>query len=153
MENKVIISKKEKEDLFYRCIPVNIEYFEEINLQNNNQFIHLSDLVSSLRDIQNTGKIKYKHAFFFTMGASGVFKEIEKKYNDGVFDLSHIKDPKFWEQKLEKRHIYEAVFFSYRFLQELYGEQLKEDMLKLEKLESANDYMKFRKEIKKKKLH
>lgn len=144
-----IVSLKEKKALLHLCLDVNIEYFHNLNVKNYKGLgIHYLDLVESLKEIKQTGDIKYKHAFFYLMGASAIYQKLIQRINERTLDISHIENPEFWNEPLKEDQLLEAVYFIYSFFSELYKERLKADFSKIDNM-SSSEYLTFRSRVEK----
>jgi hypothetical protein len=145
MKQKSILSKKEKDSLSLMCLPVLYDYLCLKNKKQNGVHSHIVDAIECIDGIKNDNKIYYRDVFFILFSTVIEFEHIKKTVLEKKVSFAKLKDPKFWTK--DNITVDVAIFFISSYYNELYENKIKEDFLKLSKLETAEEYIAFRNEM------
>jgi hypothetical protein len=147
--NNFILEYDKKLEMLTKSIPVLKKYLinkTETEKTTPLEKLRNQDAIISIDNIKSNKEIKYKDAFFICFALALEFNALTVEIKKGNVDINNLRKEEYWDENNIDYNI--ALFFSYSFINEIYGKNLGIDFYKLMQTKDIyKNYWKIRQEL------
>lgn len=140
--NEFILEYDKKMEMLLKSLPTLRNYIIEKTERKKSTTLEKlrdQDSIDSIDNIIKNKEIKYADAFFFCFSLATEFQLLSEQIKAGNIDISNLRNEEFWDKGQIDFNI--ALFFSYSFINEIYGKNLGIDFYKL--MQTKDVYKKY----------
>lgn len=127
-----ILEYDKKMEMLLKSLPV-LKNFLIQKTENNNatrlEKLRNQDAIESIKNIEQNKEIKYSDAFFFCFSLATEFYLLSEEIKAGRISIINLRNEEYWDKGEIDLNI--ALFFSYSFMNEIYGKNMGIDFYKL----------------------
>lgn len=148
IEKEFVLEYNLKFDMLKKSLPIIKKHLIKRKASHKKDkfvFNILSDSINVINDIIKKDDFNYSHAFILSLGLGFDYSQITGHIKEGKMSLDNLRNEEYWD--IGEIDLEEGIFFSYTFLNEVYG-QLNIDFNELNKSTNLEkDYILLRNKI------